>query len=295
MKKAGLIGMVVAAHVVLIGSVVLIQGCGTTPPPVQPAPPQVVMPPAVEPPPTPPPVEPAVVLPPPKVVEPAPSATKTYTVKAGDNLSLIAKRFNVSTRDLMKMNKITDANKLRVGQKLSLPGYVNLNAPAPAAAAHPKKKAPVAKKAPAAGQAPVAAAGEYVVKSGDTLGKIAHKAGTTVAAIKQANNLSSDSLKIGQKLVIGKGAAAEGAPAVAPAPAAPEGGTPAVEPGAAVGGAPLPEPKANEVLHVVEPNQDLNSIAMMYGVRTEDMMKLNNLATPEVKVGQTLKIPPPTE
>ena len=48
-------------------------------------------------------------------------------------------------------------------------------------------------------------------------------------------------------------------------------------------------------MHVVEPNQDLNSIAMMYGVRVEDMMRVNNLATPDVKVGQTLKIPPPVE
>ena len=54
-------------------------------------------------------------------------------------------------------------------------------------------------------------------------------------------------------------------------------------------------PKSNEVLHVVEPNQDLGSIAMMYGVRAEEVLKLNNLTSPDVKVGQTLKIPPPAE
>jgi LysM repeat protein len=54
-------------------------------------------------------------------------------------------------------------------------------------------------------------------------------------------------------------------------------------------------PKSNDVLHVVELNQDLNSIAMMYGVRAEEVMTLNNLSSPDVKPGQTLKIPPPVE
>ena len=37
------------------------------------------------------------------------------------------------------------------------------------------------------------------------------------------------------------------------------------------------------------------SIAMMYGVRAEEIIRLNNLSSPDVKVGQTLKIPPPLE
>ena len=133
MKKGGLIAGIVAVHCVLIGSVALLQGCGTTPAPVEPPPPQVVMPPAVEPAPLPP-----VVMPPPVKAAPPVQVTKTYTVKAGDSLSMIGKRFNVSTRDLMKMNKITNANKIHAGQKLTLPGYVNLNAPVPP---RPKKAA----------------------------------------------------------------------------------------------------------------------------------------------------------
>ena len=191
----------------------------------------------------------------------------------------------------MKMNKIASANKIRVGQKLTLPGYVNLNAPAPAR----PKKAAVVKKAVHKGAAPVAGSGEYIVKSGDSLGLIAQRTGTTVAAIKQANSLASDKLQINQKLVIPKGGAAPVAPAVEPA--VPAEGAPAGVPEVAPApeSALVAEPKANEVLHVVEPNQDLNSIAMMYGVRVEDLMRLNNLASPDVKVGQTLKIPPPVE
>lgn len=284
MKKGWVIGSIVAVHCVLIGTVALLQGCGTTPKPTEPATPQVVMPPPVEPT-----VLPPVVMPPPVKVAPV-QLTKTYTVKAGDSLSMIAKRFNVSTRDLMKMNKLSNANKIHAGQKLTLPGYVNLNAPVPV---RPKKAVAAVKKGVQKAAAPVVAgAGEYVVKSGDSLGLIAQKTGSTVAALKQANSLASDKLQINQKLVIPQAGAA---PAVT-APVAPVEGAPVVEPAVAPAeGGVMPEPKANEVLHVVEPNQDLNSIAMMYGVRVEDMMSLNNLATPDVKVGQTLKIPPPVE
>ncbi len=283
MKKGWVIGSIVVVHCVLIGSVALLQGCGTTPKPTEPPAPQVVMPPPMEPV-----VLPPVVMPPPVKAEPV-QLTKTYTVKSGDSLSMIAKRFNVSTRDLMKMNKIASANKIRVGQKLTLPGYVNLNAPVP-----PRpKKAVVAKKVSHAA-APTVGAGEYLVKSGDSLGLIAQKSGSSVAAIKQANNLTSDRLQVNQKLTIPKGGAVAAAPVEAPA--APVEGAPVVEPAAAPAeGAGMPESKPNGVMHVVEPNQDLNSIAMMYGVRVEDVMRLNNLATPDVKVGQTLNIPPPVE
>jgi len=44
----------------------------------------------------------------------------------------------------------------------------------------------------------------YKVKSGDTLGGIAHRYHTTVTNLKRWNNLKSDRLKIGQKLYIQK-------------------------------------------------------------------------------------------
>ncbi len=55
----------------------------------------------------------------------------------------------------------------------------------------------------------------YVVKSGDTLTKIAATHGTTVKALRAANTLKTDKIKVGQKLKIP-------VKAVAPAPAAPE-------------------------------------------------------------------------
>jgi LysM repeat protein len=62
----------------------------------------------------------------------------------------------------------------------------------------------------------------YLVKSGDSLTKIAKAHGTTVKAIKAENNLNTDHIKVGQKLKIpAKVEAAAAAPAPAPAPVAP--------------------------------------------------------------------------
>lgn len=287
MKKTWATGAVVALHGVMVGALVLTAGCGTTgqtPPPQEPMP----MPPVVEPP-------PPVLPPPPKVVVPPPvEMTKTYTVKSGDSISLIAQRFKVTKADLLKLNKITNPDKIKVGQKLKLPSYVDLNAPAPVRKASHKAAAPKAGKA---------TGGDYTVVSGDTLGGIAYRHGTTVAAIKQANALTSDRIHIGQKLAMPKGASkpAAGGAVQEPAAATGEGVPgPVVEPDVTAAGGTAPggtiePPKPNEVLHVVEPNQDLTSIAMMYGVRAEEILRLNNLTSPEVKVGQTLKIPPPVE
>ncbi len=45
---------------------------------------------------------------------------------------------------------------------------------------------------------------EHIVASGETLSSIAKSTGTTIADLRKANNLTSDSLKVGQKLVIPK-------------------------------------------------------------------------------------------
>ena len=45
-------------------------------------------------------------------------------------------------------------------------------------------------------------ANEYAVQKGDTLTSIAKNNGVTIADLRKANNLTSDSLKVGQKLVI---------------------------------------------------------------------------------------------
>lgn len=277
MKKVRIIG-----SMAVVGGLMLSAGCGTTRVQEEPVTP-VVMPPTTEV------AAPVEIKPEPKVE--AVVESKAYVVKPGDNLGSIAKRFKISTKDIVKLNSISNPNMIRVGQKLKLPGSVELSA-ADAAAA-PVVKTALKKSAKASVKsAPVVASGDvYVVKSGDMLGSIAVAHKTTTRAIKQLNGLTSDRLQVGQKLKLPKGSAA---------PAAKEGAAPAgdtVTPDAAPA-QPAPDvlpPKSNDVLHVVELNQDLNSIAMMYGVRAEEVMTLNNLSSPDVKPGQTLKIPPPVE
>ncbi len=91
--------------------------------------------------------------------------------------------------------------KLKVGQKLTIP-----------AGGTPRRR-------PALPSRPTPARGgeTYTVKSGDTLTKIAKTHGTTVKAIEAANNLTTDHIKVGQKLNIPAKAEAA-APAPAPAP-----------------------------------------------------------------------------
>ena len=292
MKKVRIIG-----SVAVMGSLILSAGCGTTRVQEEPVG-QVVMPPTTEV------VEPVEVKP----VEVKPEVvvdSKNYYVKAGDSLGSISKRFKVSTKDIIKLNGITNPNKIRIGQKLKLPGSVELSAADAAAPAHTTKgayKEPAGKSTAKSSvkSAPVTASGDvYTVKSGDMLGSIAVAHKTTSRAIKQLNGLTSDKLQVGQKLKLPKGSAASSAAketkeTVTPAPAAdaaPEAVVAPTEPAAVD----VSAPKSTDVLHVVELNQDLNSIAMMYGVRAEEVMTLNNLSSPDVKAGQTLKIPPPVE
>jgi len=301
MKKSWVVGIIVGVHVVGIGALVLMPGCGTTRAKTGEVPQQTVMPPTT------PAAEPVAKLPetmPAPIPEqpavaPAPvkAEPKYYVIKAGDNLALIAKRFNVSVKDIVTMNHLANPSKIKPGQKLELPEYVDMSAkevahkPAAKAAAkssHAKTSHPSA----------VAGAGEYIVKSGDMLASIAHRQGTTVRALKEVNHLTSDKLHVGQKLVLPKGTAPHAAeePVVrAPDSAPMQREEPeAVEPppmsatdvpaAAAPGGPAL-------TTHMVEPNQNLNDIAMMYGVRVDELMKANNLSSADVKPGQMLKIP----
>jgi LysM repeat protein len=56
----------------------------------------------------------------------------------------------------------------------------------------------------AAQPAPATTGNEHIVIAGETLTSVAKSCGVTVADLRKANNLTSDSLKVGQKLVIPK-------------------------------------------------------------------------------------------
>ncbi|MCX2760725.1 N-acetylmuramoyl-L-alanine amidase [Vibrio sp. Sgm 22] len=98
--------------------------------------------------------------------------TMTHTVKSGEYLGKIASRYKVSVADIKRENRLK-SETVRVGQKLRITVEV--------------KDIPLRK---------------HKVARGDYLGKIASKYGVSVDGIRKANNLRSDSLAVGQVLII---------------------------------------------------------------------------------------------
>ena len=120
----------------------------------------------------------------------------TYRVQRGDYLGKIAEQHNVGVSDIRHWNRFT-GNTIHVGQTLSI--YVT-----------PKQKASInTQLASAAGTAgkPVEINGSkvYYVQPGDTLWEISKKHnGVSVDQIKKLNNLTSNNIKAGQKLLLSK-------------------------------------------------------------------------------------------
>lgn len=116
-----------------------------------------------------------------------PGVATDYVVKSGDTYVTIAKSKKVSVNALKEANPGVEPTKLQIGQKLHIP-------------------APTAPTAQIASTAPATDANTgdplYTVKSGDTLIKIAQDHKTTVRALRTANNLRTDGIKVGQKLKI---------------------------------------------------------------------------------------------
>ncbi|HEX8898838.1 MAG TPA: LysM peptidoglycan-binding domain-containing protein, partial [Chthoniobacterales bacterium] len=60
---------------------------------------------------------------------PKPESKKTYTVAKGDTPVSIAKKFKITSDQLLAANKIEDAHKLKIGQKLVIPAPKEKSAP----------------------------------------------------------------------------------------------------------------------------------------------------------------------
>jgi LysM repeat protein len=146
-----------------------------------------------------PPVQPPVMAP----IAPETAGTE-YVVVKGDSLWKIAKKNGVTIKAIEAANPGIDPAKLKVGQKLSIPGASSAAEPATGMT----------------GPSSTGGGQEiYIVKSGDTLSKIAKRYGTTIKAIESENGLSTTRIKVGEKLKIP--AKVEAAPAPAPVAAPP--------------------------------------------------------------------------
>jgi LysM repeat protein len=144
---------------------------------------------------------------------PAPAAGSEYVVVKGDIPATIAKKFGVTTKALLDANPGLQPTKLKIGQKLQIP------ATAASGAGITSSATPSIAPTDATG-----ATQTYTVKSGDNLTKVAGQFHVSVKALRSANSLKTDMLKVGQKLKI----PAKAAPA---APVAPPDTTTAAPPG----------------------------------------------------------------
>lgn len=113
-----------------------------------------------------------------------------YRVKSGDVLGVIARRHGVRVEDMKKWNNLS-SNMIRTGQRLNIwvrPGE--------------QERLPVAGST-STNSLPTSGSKTYTVQPGDTLWDITKKfQGLTVEKIKSLNNLKSNELKPGQKLII---------------------------------------------------------------------------------------------
>ncbi|TAG31258.1 MAG: LysM peptidoglycan-binding domain-containing protein [Verrucomicrobia bacterium] len=179
------------------------------------------------------------------------AASAVHLVASGDSLWSIARKHGISVAELAAANRLAPSAKLRIGQALTVPAQAT---------------SAEASAAPGIAAAP---ANAYSVVSGDTLGSIARRNGVTVAALRAANNLSGDALRIDQKLVI------------------PAGGTRRTSSSAA----PSALQSSAETYSIVA-GDTLGGIARRTGVRVGDLALLNNITDPaKLRIGQVLKLP----
>ena len=225
-----------------------------------------------------------------------------YIVQRGDYLAKISKKYNVTINSIKRLNNLKDDN-IRIGQKLKLPGKIEIGEQKvpEGAFAKPQAQKPTKTYAPYTG-----ATKEYVVKSGDTLGAIAYGNGINIRQLKELNGLTSDSLKIGQKLKIPAEKVAAKKVETKPVEkkvAEPEVKEPAEVPAETVSApveptveapvqAPVVEESAPVPTYTVQEGDDLTDVSIRFGVSAAAVRELNNLGENDKLVaGQILKLP----
>ena len=109
----------------------------------------------------------------------------------------------------------------------------------------------------------VFAASQYKVKRGDNLAKISKKFGVSIEALKQANDLQSDALKLRQVLVIPKSSKTKVAKSQKSAP-------------------------ASTMAYVVKKGDSIYTISRTTGVSESDIKRMNHLRGNRLRPGQHL-------
>lgn len=137
-----------------------------------------------------------------------------YVVEAGDTLSKVSAKLKVKISELREVNKLVN-DKLRIGQKLIIPGAKKAEitpeqTPAPAASEAPVKSTPlgaepaVTGKVSSAGPSKTPGSGiTHVVAPNEDLSSIAKLYAVTVEDIVAANQFKpKQTVQVGQKIII---------------------------------------------------------------------------------------------
>ena len=143
--------------------------------------------------------------------------TKIYQVQKGDTLYGIANKYGISLNELKAINNLENDN-LAIGQLINVPsGLSSVNT--------------------------------YTVSKGDTLYSIGKKFNIGIDKIKDVNNLTSNMLSIGQKIII---------------------------------------PIEEDLTYVVKDGDTLYNIARKFNTTVDELKKLNNILSDVLSIGQIL-------
>ena len=119
------------------------------------------------------------------------SAMTTHTVRAGESMERIARRFGTSPTQLAKANGLKLSSVIHPGQKLKIPGSSVVQAPTQA----------VTPSRAAATPNPALAGKTHTVRAGDTYSGISRKYGISIASLAAANpTAKTTALRPGQVL-----------------------------------------------------------------------------------------------
>jgi len=210
-------------------------------------------------------------------------ADREHRVRRGDTLSKIASEYRVSLAALMRVNGMTAKDVIRVGQLIRLPVD---GVAAPPDATLVRAEVPVPAPAPATpALAATSAEGVYVVRSGDSIERIATRLGVDSQTLIAANNIRNRNvIQVGQQLIIpntpGAVVAAETVAAVSAPPAVQSPVTPAAESPAAVAAEPVAAADLTAALApAVLPNGDPAPVAEADEAADDEPADVNALSS----------------
>lgn len=197
--------------------------------------------------------------------------TKTenvYIVKKGDSLYTISKKTGVPVEKIKDYNNLK-SNSISPGQKLVL--------------SKPEQKNEIAKKEVT--QSTVSESKVYFVKKGDTLSSISKKSGVPIEKIKELNNLKSNKLSVGQKIVLKNEEIIVNVDNQQVVAVKTESEEKYEEDNVS---AAQPQRIIINKYHTIRKGESLSTIAKKYKTTVASIKKLNNLKSNTIKPGKTI-------